>query len=129
MAHLTRNRRRAIEALLCTATVAEAAARCGLGARTLHRYLADPEFTAALARRQDAVLAGAVAGLSALTTEAVAGARDALRVLAAEAKGGGVDAARLGRLALAILAERRKQAEVEDLTRRVARLEETLGKL
>jgi len=128
LAHLTRNRRKALEALLATATVREAAARCGLGERTVYRYLSAPEFAAALQQRQDAVLAGVVVALSGLSVEAVADVRKALQILSAEAKGGSLDAARLGRLALAVLTERRRQVETADLVARVAKLEETLGK-
>ena len=97
-----------------------------LGERTLHRYLRDPAFAAALHERQDAILAGTTAALSGLASEAMADVRLALRVLSAEAKGGSLHAVRLGRLALSVLAERRKQAELQDLVARVERLEERI---
>lgn len=50
---LSRKREQAIAALLAQPTIAKAAEACGVGERTLHRWLADPDFAQryAVARR------------------------------------------------------------------------------
>ena len=50
---LSTNKRKAIIALLANPTIGKAAAACGLGERTLNRYLADDDFRAELRARQD----------------------------------------------------------------------------
>ena len=47
-----RNQRRALEALLSTNTITEAAELCGLTTKTLSRYLQDPAFAAELDQRE-----------------------------------------------------------------------------
>ena len=54
---------RAIEALLTSATITEAAEACGIGRRTLHTWLEDPSFRAALATAESDAISEAVRGL------------------------------------------------------------------
>lgn len=49
---LTRNQNRALECMLMTASIAEAARLAGLSDRTLHRYMRDPAFADALKQRR-----------------------------------------------------------------------------
>jgi hypothetical protein len=53
---LTHKQEKAIVSLLSTPTIAAAAAKCGIGERTLHRWCTEPTFAAAYtAARHDAV--------------------------------------------------------------------------
>jgi len=127
---LSTNQVRVLEALLCEATIVAAAEHAGVTRRTVQRYLQDADFLAELHKRQDAALAAAVAALSGLAGDAVDDVRTALDELAGHATGTdatGTDAYRLGRLALQVLAERRRQAELDDLVARVAAIEATIG--
>ena len=168
---LNRNQQKALVALLAHGTVDAAAAACGLGKRTLFRYLNDAAFVAELHRRQDAILGGVVARLTTLAGESVDKLARALDLLdahtratiapfvtigedgkwtvdvAAAERAGALPmvrkldtdrdgntrlelhdaqraADRLGRLVLGVLEQRRKQAEIEELTARVSALEE-----
>jgi hypothetical protein len=114
------NRRKAITALLACATIKEAAKRCGLGERTLTRYLADPAFKAELSRRQGAILASVTASLVGLSGEAVAVLREVLRDPDAS------HAVKV-RAALGWLRERRDSIELQDLAERVGELERQIG--
>jgi len=111
---LSANQRRAIDALLRTSTVADAARVAGLATRTLWRYLQNDAFLAELRRRQDAATSGTVAALVGLTGEAIA----ALRALL---DGDGVSDAVKARVGLGVLAERHRASEIEIL-REVVRL-------
>ena len=86
MADLSTNQRKALGALLAHGTVRGAAAACGLGERTLYRYLNDPAFTAELQKRHDGILAGVVARLSTLAGEGMAQLEQALGVLDAHTR-------------------------------------------
>ena len=120
-AKLSANQLKAIAALLATPSIGKAAKRCGLGERTLHRYLANEDFRRELRARQDETVAATVAALSGLsgkateTLDAVMGSADA-------ADGVKVRAAQV------ILQERRKASELDDLSERVAKLEEVMHK-
>jgi len=116
---LTPNQVKAIVALLATASIGKAAKRCGLGERTLHRYLANEDFRRELRARQDETVAATVAALSGLSGKAtetlcdVMGSKEtteSVRVRAAQV----------------ILQERRKASELDDLADRVSALERTL---
>jgi AcrR family transcriptional regulator len=82
--------RRAIPALLETATVAAAAERAELSESTIYRYLRDEDFQAALRREQDAIIANTTASLVGSTGEvleelyriALHGDRDSVKVQA-----------------------------------------------
>ena len=54
-----RNQRKALEALLSTNTIEQAAAACGLASKTISRYLADPDFAAELVKREGLLLSEA----------------------------------------------------------------------
>lgn len=75
---LNTNQRRAIIALLQSASIREAARVCGLGETTLYRYLNDGTFRDELHRRQDAAMAAAATSLAGLMGAAVAVLRDVL---------------------------------------------------
>jgi len=97
-------------------SVAAAARRCGLSERTLWRYLGDPEFQAALDRRQDRETRALSAALGGLAGEAVA----ALHALVTDE---GTPPTVRARVALGWLRERRDAIELDALAQRVAALE------
>jgi len=113
---MTARKRRATVALLAEPTVTLAARRCGVKERTLYRYLADPVFKAELRRRQDQSIQAAVAALSGLSGEAIRTLRDTLTDPEA------TPSVRL-RAAVAVLQERRRLGELDDLRQRVEALE------
>ncbi len=61
---LTSNQRRALNALLQTTTVSDAAGVAGLGVRTVYRYLTDECFRSELARRETALIDHTIARLA-----------------------------------------------------------------
>ena len=113
---LTTNRRKAIRALLGHSTVRAAAAACGLAERTLHHYLADPTFRAALRERQDELTAATAARLS-------GGVGDALATLEAVWHDPEATPAARVRAAVAWLKAWRDATMIDELTQRVAALE------
>lgn len=68
----------ALAALLTNTTRRAAAREAGIGAKTLYRYLQDPDFVAELHRLQDAVLAGVVASVVGLAEDSVETLQDIL---------------------------------------------------
>lgn len=68
---LNGNQRKALAALLSHGTVEAAAAACGLGKRTLFRYLNDGAFVAELRQRQAAIMGGVVARLTAVAADGI----------------------------------------------------------
>src|SRR5215470_10392529 len=62
---------KAVAALLETATVEQAAARAGVGLRTLKRYLADPDFLRLYREARRQIVEGAVSRLQQLCLQAV----------------------------------------------------------
>ena len=114
---LTTNQRRALRALLACPTVAQAAKQAGLGQRTIYRYLSTDVFKAELRKRQDETISAATAALSGLTGTAIETLRDVLADPVAS------HAVRV-RCALGVLDQRRRIGELDDLSERVARLEE-----
>jgi hypothetical protein len=62
---------KAVAALLETATVEQAAARAGVGLRTLKRYLADPDFLRLYREARRQIVEGAVTHLQQLCLQAV----------------------------------------------------------
>lgn len=60
---LSTNKRKAIDALLSENTVAAAAGACGLGRRTIFRYLSDRDFMTALREREAEARAQTTAAL------------------------------------------------------------------
>ena len=56
---LSRNQRRALQALIEHSTITKAAAECGLSEKTLSRYLRQPVFKAELSTREAEMLADA----------------------------------------------------------------------
>ena len=117
---LSANQRRALLALLAAPNVRAAARQCGLGERTLWRYLADETFKAVLRARQDAALAAATASLTGLAGNAV----EVLRAILLDQAT--TPAVRL-RAAISALDQMRKSAELDNLAARVARLEENMA--
>ena len=68
---LSRNKQRAISALLTNATVKGAAAEIGVTRETVQRYLADPVFKGELDRHLEATATGITAGLIMVAGESV----------------------------------------------------------
>ena len=71
MSELSDRHLRAIEALLTSASVEDAARRSGLSARTVHRYLSSPEFAEVFRERLRARIDVASARLQSATGDAV----------------------------------------------------------
>ena len=109
-----------MSALLSSPTIRAAARTAGIGERTIHRYLADPEFTAELRKRQDAILAATTAALVGLAGDAVETLRDVLQDTEAS------HSVKL-RAAATWLSHTRGAVELDDLARRVSALERTIG--
>jgi hypothetical protein len=117
---LSRNKEKAISALLSYATIQEAALATGVGESTLRRWLKEPGFLAEyrVARRQ--VFQHAIATLQRATPAAVA---TLLACLKADS-----ESVRL-RAAVAILEHAHKGIELEDLEVRLVALAEEVEKL
>ena len=116
---LSTNQRKAIIALLANPTIGKAAAACGLGERTLNRYLADDDFRAELRARQDEAAAAMAAGLAGLAGKALS----VLDGVMDDDEAG--DSVKV-RAALGVVSERRKAQELDVLSGRVADLERRL---
>lgn len=70
---------RAIEALLTSPSISEAAEACGIGRRTLHTWLEDPEFKQALAAAESEAISLAVREMIGDMRENLATMRDIRR--------------------------------------------------
>ena len=109
-------RARALAALMTSATVKSAAALSGVGERTLHRWLRDPEFAAQLAEVEAELVDAAARRLLSLTD-------DAIRSLAQLSAGAEDDGVRL-RTAVAILDQAARWRESASIEKRVVALEQ-----
>ena len=110
------NQKRVLAALLTEPTIAAAATRARVGEKTVYRYLRDPVFKTELRTRQDAVIAGVVAGLSGLAGSAV----EVLGTIMADTS---IPPATRARCAIAALDQLVKLVMVRDLQDRVEALE------
>ncbi len=116
MADLNANQSKALAALLTSTSVSEAAAACGLGERTIYRYLSDETFRQELRNRQDETIGAAAAALAGLTGKAIKTLHDLLNDKKASHN------IKL-RAALAILQEGRRTAELDGLIERMREIE------
>jgi hypothetical protein len=78
VAELTPNKQRALEALLASNTVGEAAEKAELSPRTLWRYLADPEFQEVYREQRALLLQQTITALQRVGAEAVAVLQDSI---------------------------------------------------
>lgn len=108
---------RAIEALLASESVPEAARLAGVPQRTLYRWLDEPAFAAALRRAESRIIDEAARRLARVTTKAIA-------TLEAMLDDPSVPAATRVRAALGVLDQAIRLRELRDITERVAQLEE-----
>jgi hypothetical protein len=108
-----------LQALACGATVEAAARAAGVSARTAHRRLADPGFSARAQQARADMVRRTAGTMTAAATEAV---RTLLELLKAPSPAG----VRLG-AARAVLEIGLKVREVADIEQRLAALEERLG--
>jgi hypothetical protein len=113
---LSRNQERALEAIIQTPTIADAARVCGMGERTLWRYLKDEAFSEALKARQDEVIRTTTAAMVGLSSKAV----EALAAILDDPK---APVSVKARVALGWLRQVRETVEWRDLIERVAMLE------
>lgn len=113
MAHLTPKQERAIAALLTAPDQGAAATACGVGRRTLTRWLATPEFREAYRLASQQRLADTIGVLRATAGDALATLRTALQAENDHVK---------VRAAVALL-EIAVKVEVDELAERVAALE------
>jgi len=114
---LSRNQKRAIQALMATPSVAAAARRCGLTDRTLWNYLGDPEFKAALDARMDKETTALSASLAGLSKDAMEGLHELVNDREIP------PSVRL-RAILGWLQQRRDVIELDQLVKRMDALEE-----
>lgn len=112
---LSRRGEALIAALLVEGSIAEAAKKAGIGARTARRWLRNPGFSEAYKRARRENFAEANARLQLASGEAVQTLRDSL--------GDESGSVRI-RAAIAILQFSINNIQIEDLTDRVQRLEE-----
>lgn len=68
---LSPRQQRAVMALLSCPSIEQAAKQAGIGARTLHRWLTDPDFQAALTEAEGAAIAEATRRLVGLSDAAI----------------------------------------------------------
>jgi hypothetical protein len=68
---LKNNQLRAIKALLAESTVKKAAKTAGIGEATMHRWLGEPDFSAALREARGRMLEGVLTVLQGAAEEAV----------------------------------------------------------
>jgi len=115
-----RLRAAAVEALLRSGSVREAAEAIGVAPSTLLRWLQDPDFRAAFEAARERALEHAIAQLQAATAEAVQALRRNL--------GCGNPSVEV-RAATAVLDAALKVAEHFELRQRVARIEQLLDRL
>ncbi len=119
---LSRNQRRLVAALTRTASVRAAAETASVGERTAWRYLADPAVRSEVAKRTDAAMSQATAGLA----EDMIAARVVLREIITNTEHPvtpRVSAAR------AILEAGLRMLELANQSDRMARIEERLAAL
>lgn len=114
---LSANQIKAIAALLKFPFIKDAAQACGLGRRTIDRYLKQPHFKAELRKQQDGLIVAASAALAGL-------AGDAIKTLGEIVKDEEASASVRVRAAIAILEQRRKTTELDELAERVQILED-----
>lgn len=117
MAELSAKKRKAIRGILACPTLAKAAKAAGIGERTIYRYLADADFRQALREESDKYTAHLAAALAGRAVDALA----TLDTLHRDAE---TPPAVRRAAARDIIAERRKAAELDTLSQRVAELEE-----
>lgn len=122
MAELTTKQRRAIAALLTERTIGAAAATAGIGERTLHRWLDDPTFRAALGAAETAAIDAATRLLIGLQDRAVQTFADVLDSPTTAA------AARL-RAAHGVLDYALKLRELRNVEQRLVALEKKISEL
>lgn len=120
MAGLSRNKAKALAALLVSSSIAEAAKMCNLGERTVRRYLEDDDFRQELRAMQDQAVGAAAAALAGLTGDAIETLRGVLT-------DGDASHSVKVRAALGILQERRRTVELDDLVQQVREIREMLG--
>jgi hypothetical protein len=113
---LSQKQSRALSALMSAPSVAEAAVTCGLGERTLWRWLGEPEFKAAYMKARREAMSHTITQLQQATGEAV----EALRAIMqndTEPASARVSAAKT------VLEMALKELELEDLESRIKALE------
>ena len=113
---LGRKQEEAIAALLTQRSIEDAARACGLGARTLLRWLKLPEFNAAYREARRAAFSQSIARLQQATTAAVS---TLLKVMVDP----NTPASTRVRAADSVLDHSAKSIEIEDIEARVAELE------
>jgi transposase len=116
----SRLRERAIAALLSAPSLEQAAKKAGVSKATLHQWMKEAEFKAALRTARQEVLEAAVSRLQAVTNEAVNTLQRALTCAVPTVE---VSAAR------AILEYSFRSQELEDLEARLTSLEERLKEI
>lgn len=116
---LSLNEQRALEALLSTGTVEEAAKQANLSDRTLYRYLSKAEFNQALQEQHDAILSNITTALLNLCTKA-------LVVLGIVLDDETASPATRTRAALGVLERAQRMAELNELSQRLVLLEQTV---
>jgi len=115
------NEQKALNALLTSTSVEEAAKKCGLSVATLKRYKSSEPFATVYRQQRRLVFEGVLAGVQQLGTEAISALKDALQ-------DGDVNtrlraASRTLEYLLKFTEEERKLLEQEEILRRIEALE------
>jgi uncharacterized protein YggE len=117
---LTDKQEKAVAALLTEPTISAAAAKAGIGERTLHRWLEEPAFDQAYRNARRKAVQRAIGRLQQVSTAAVA---VLVRVMANEEAPSGTRVA----AARTVLEFAIRAVELEDHEERLAELERRLG--
>lgn len=117
MEELTRNQQRAIPALLTEPTITAAAEQVGVTARTLHKWLLQPDFIAAYKEAKREAMGAAIGRLQMASDKAVKTLEEVMQDKEATAASRVTAARTVLELAL-------KATEIEEIEERLLRLEE-----
>ncbi|HEV2125560.1 MAG TPA: hypothetical protein VGW38_22640 [Chloroflexota bacterium] len=117
---MNQNQARAITALLSSPTIREAAEAAGVTERTIHRYMQEPAFQAALREAEGRAIDDAVRQLVGLASDAI----ETLRMILANPK---VSPSVRLRAAAGVLDFMMRMREVRNVEQRLSRLEEQIG--
>lgn len=117
----SRLREQAIQALLTTATIAEAAAQTGISERTLMRWMHEPEFRRQYGEARTTLLRAA-------TNTLLTQANEAAKTLATVSQNGGAPPGVRVMAASRIIELARGNYQLEELERRLTEVESSLKK-
>jgi len=122
-APLSANQEKALAALIACGTVVAAASKCGLGERTIRRYLQEENFARAYRAARDKIIEGTVAYAGSLATEALEVHAEVMRDANEESRVRLQASRSILDVHLKSIEAERKIRETEELEARIAALE------